>query len=58
MSEQDTAAKDAEYEKWKRANDLDRRGFPQFPVLPSESVAARIANNSAKAAGSWNENDA
>lgn len=35
---------DQSYEKWKRDNDLDGRGFPHAPVLPSESVAARIAN--------------
>ena len=39
---------DVAYEQWKRDNDLDRRGFPNLPVLPSESKAAQIANNSAK----------
>jgi hypothetical protein len=39
---------DQEYERWKREHDLDRRGFPNLPVLPSESKVAQIANNSAK----------
>jgi hypothetical protein len=39
---------DRAYEQWKREQGLDRRGFPNLPVLPSESKAAQIANNSAK----------
>jgi hypothetical protein len=37
---------DIEYEQWKRDNGLDRRGFPNAPVLPSESKASFIANAS------------
>jgi hypothetical protein len=48
---------DKAYEQWKRENSLDTRGFPHAPVLPSESIAARIANNSAKAAESEREDD-
>ena len=51
------AQEDLAYEQWKRENSLDRRGFPHAPVLPSESVAARIENNSAKAAFSEREGD-
>jgi hypothetical protein len=39
---------DPAYEQWKREHKLDRRGFPNLPVLPSESKAAAIANASAK----------
>lgn len=48
---------DLAYEQWKRENSLDRRGFPHAPVLPSQSVAARIENNSAKAADSERDDD-
>jgi hypothetical protein len=40
--------RDLAYEQWKRERGLDRRGFPNLPVLPSESKAAAIANASAK----------
>ena len=39
-----------QYEQWKREQGLDRRASSNFPVLPTESKAAQIANNSAKLA--------
>ena len=41
---------DRKYEQWKREHGLDDRGHNNFPVLPSESKAAFLANESAKKA--------
>lgn len=48
---------DQEYEAWKRERGLDRRGYPNTPVLPSESKTAQIANNSAKRDETGEEGD-